>query len=94
MEESKLKNMVVLKNLPSNLIEEAIIVLKPNKNARKLEKIDNDKINKVEKSKNVIEKDFVVKEAEFVITSYISNVEKNVKKKKKLKQNRVKNIIG
>ena len=31
MEESKLKNMVVLKNLPSNLVEEAIIVLKSNK---------------------------------------------------------------
>ena len=27
MEESKLKNMVVLKNLPSNLVEEAIIIL-------------------------------------------------------------------
>ena len=45
MEESKLKNMVVLKNLPSNLVEEAIIILKSNKNVRRLEKIDKDKRN-------------------------------------------------
>ena len=30
METSKLKNMVVLKSVPSNIIEEAIIVLKKN----------------------------------------------------------------
>ena len=30
MESSNLKNMVVLKNLPSNLIDEAIIILKGN----------------------------------------------------------------
>ena len=31
MESSKLKNMVVLKNLPSNIVDEAIIVLKKRK---------------------------------------------------------------
>ena len=31
METSKLKNMVVLRNLPSNIVEEAIIILKTNK---------------------------------------------------------------
>ena len=35
MEESKLKNMVVLKNLPSNLIEEVIVILKSNKKVKK-----------------------------------------------------------
>ena len=30
METSNLKNMVVLKNVPSNMIEEAMIVLKKN----------------------------------------------------------------
>ena len=28
METSKMKNMVVLKNLPSNMIEEAIVIFK------------------------------------------------------------------
>ena len=46
MESSNLKNMVILRNLPSNLVEEAIIVLKTNKNAKKLEKIDYIAINK------------------------------------------------
>ena len=40
METSNLKNMVVLKNLPSNIVDEAIIVLKTNKKAKKLQKID------------------------------------------------------
>lgn len=40
MESSKMKNMVVLKNLPSNLIEEAIIVLKENKRAKHYQLIE------------------------------------------------------
>ena len=30
MDISQMKNIVVLKNLPSNMVEEAIVVLKPN----------------------------------------------------------------
>ena len=49
MEASNMKNMVVLKNLPSNLVEEAIVILKSSKKVKKLEKIDkNNKINKEE----------------------------------------------
>ena len=51
MEENKLKNMVVLKNLPSNLVEEAIIILKSSKKVKKLEKVDNDKKNEVKNLK-------------------------------------------
>ena len=40
MEKSKMKNVVVLKNLPSNLIEEAFVVVKYRKVARSLEYID------------------------------------------------------
>ena len=43
METSKLKNMVVLKNLPSNIVDEAIIVLKANKKVKKLQKIEQNK---------------------------------------------------
>ena len=75
MEESKLKNMVVLKNLPSNLVEEAIVILKSNKKVKKLEKIDKDVMNKTNKTQyDVNKKDFVVKEAELVVTSYISKI--------------------
>ena len=40
MEQSNLKNMVILKDIPSNIIEEAIIILKENKKAKRLEKIE------------------------------------------------------
>ena len=48
MDISTMKNMVVLRDLPSNLIEEAIVVLKANKKIKKLEYSEN----KSEKFKN------------------------------------------
>ena len=70
METSKMKNMVVLKNLPSNLVEEAIVILKSSKKVKKLEKIEkNKKINKNETVKK--EKDYILKEAEMLVNSYI-----------------------
>ena len=86
MESSNMKNMVILKNLPSNLVEEAIIILKSNKKAKKLEKID--KNNKIEKNENTAkERDYILKEAE--IQNYISKIEnnKNQKELKKAKAN-------
>ena len=75
MESSNMKNMVILKNLPSNLVEEAIIILKSNKKAKKLEKID--KNNKIEKTENKPkEKDYILKEAEMLIQNYISELKK------------------
>ena len=64
MEASKLKNMVILKNLPSNLVEEAIVILKENKKVKKLEKIDK---NKKTEYKRENKKDYVLKEAELKI---------------------------
>ncbi len=72
---SNMKNIVVLKNLPSNIIDEAIVILKSNKNAKKLELAEiNSKIQYKESNTN---KDYVVKEAENVIANYISKIEKN-----------------
>lgn len=81
MQESKLKNMVILKNLPSNLVEEAIIVLKSNKNARKLVKIE-DKNRKDNVAKKSIEKDYVLKEAEMLVSEYLSKIENHNKQLK------------
>lgn len=87
MEYSKMKNMVVLKNLPSNLVEEAIVILKSSKKVKKLEKIDNqNKPKKVEETKR--EKDYILKEAEMLVSSYISKLEDNNKQKQyKMKEN-------
>ena len=70
-----MKNIVVLKNLPSNLVEEAIVILKTNKEAKKLEYIDKAVNKNVSNSKRT--KEYMVKEAESVISSYISKIESN-----------------
>lgn len=82
MEGIKLKNIVVLKNLPSNLVEEAIVVLKSNKKVKKLEKVEKNKTieNEIEIKKD---KGYVLKEAEMLVSNYVSKLENqnNIKRK-------------
>lgn len=68
MNESKMKNMVVLKNLPSNIVEEAYVILKPNKNLK--QNIENQ-----ENQNTRISSEYVVKEAEMVVSNYLSKIE-------------------
>ena len=85
MEASKMKNMVVLKNLPSNLVDEAIIILKANKRVKKLEKLENpkDKNNTTESQKERKKDDsYILKEAEMLVSDYIIKLENNKNKKK------------
>ena len=80
METSNLKNMVVLKNLPSNIVDEAIIVLKTNKKAKKLQKIEkNNKTTENEENKK--DKEYILKEAEMLVNSYVSKIENKEDKK-------------
>ena len=72
METSKLKNMVVLRNLPSNLVDEAIIVLKSNKKIKKLEKIEKNRGTSLEKTKK--DKEYILKEAEMIVNEYMSKI--------------------
>ena len=74
MESSDMKNMVVLKNLPSNMVEEAIIIFKENQKVREKEFIEKgNKINSVEiQTKS---KDCILKEAEMLVTDYINRIE-------------------
>jgi len=75
MEVSNMKNIVVLKNLPSNLVEEAIVILKTNKEAKKLEYIEKNSKANIESGKKT--KEYMVREAESVISSYISKNKNN-----------------
>ena len=68
------KNMVVLKNLPSNLIEEAFVVLKDNVKVHKEELVGNKK--EENKTSNIKSKDYVIKEAEMIVSEYISKIER------------------
>ncbi len=79
-----MKNIVILKDLPSNLVEEAIVFLKENQKLKKPELIDietkqakgqaNKKEEKVRSSR-----DYIVNEAQMLIADYISKVENNHK---------------
>ena len=79
MQDSNLKNIVVLKNLPSNLVDEAIIILKSKKTAKRLEFIE--KKSNITYNRTKENKDYVIREGESVISSYISKLEKNNRKK-------------
>lgn len=80
MEDSRMKNMVVLKNLPSNLVEEAIVILKSSKKVKKLQKIE--KKTHIPEEKNIKrEKDYIIKEAEMLVSSYISRLESSCEQK-------------
>lgn len=78
MEKCKMKNVVVLRDLPSNLIEEAFVVVKSKKVARSLERIDGKNENIDRKNKD---DGYIVREAESVLSSYVSLVEKKDDKK-------------
>ena len=82
MEKNQMKNIVVLKNLPSNLVEEAFIILKSNKLAQSLKYIEKKESAKKQESKNK-SKDYIIREAEMVISNYISSLEKKEVKEDK-----------
>ena len=83
MQSSDMKNMVVLKNLPSNMVEEAIIIFKETQKVKQKELIDKSKnMNSTEmQSKS---REYILKEAEMLVTDYISKIEN----KKKLSNNK------
>lgn len=89
METSKMKNIIVLKNLPSNIVDEAIVILKQNKKIKKLEHIEKNKksINQQEEPKS---KEYILKEAEMIISNYIENSKKSENKDSLNKQERLK----
>lgn len=108
MDTSNMKNIVVLKDLPSNIVEEAIVFLKPNQKIRNLELVKKqtyeEKSNIKEKNKNTKDeksktKNYAVKEAEMVIADYITKIEnqkENSNKRNKnlqKKYNRLKKIV-
>ena len=82
MNTSKMKNIIVLKNLPSNIIDEAIVFLKTNKKVTARDSTDISKnINKTTNKTNT--RDYVMQEAENVITNYLSQIEEDKKIKVK-----------
>ena len=88
---SDMKNMIVLRDLPSNLIEEAFVVLKENKKIHKYQTIDNAKKGQ-ENTEIKNDKGYIIKEAEMLLKSYTEKLEKKPSNTKKLER-RYKNSI-
>ncbi len=83
MNVESMKNMVVLKNLPSNIVEEAIVVLKPNVKLKSLDLAESKAKNKKEESK-YNSKRYIINEAEMVVNNYLSKLEKDKKNNYKI----------
>ena len=79
MNKNDLKNIVVLKNLPSNIVDEAIVILKSNKKIKKIEVADKKNL----KISNTVPKNnmYVINEAEMIVNDYISKLENKEEKK-------------
>lgn len=99
MDINNMRNIVILKNLPSNLVEEAFVVLKKNQKIKKLEYAENNSDKFL--SDKVQEKDdeYIIKEAELLVSNYISKIENQDFSGKKLesamlkKYKRLKNLV-
>lgn len=87
MDISKMKNIVILKNLPSNIIDEAFVVLKSNKKICNLEKIENAKVSKTQQD-NKKDENYVLKEAEMLLSDCILKIEDKQKNNDKNIKNR------
>lgn len=86
------KNMVILKDLPSNIVDEAIVILKPNVKIKSKDLIDK-KSSKNKKTSN--SKKYIINEAEMIVNNYISKIEsdkKNSIKEKTKMENKYKRL--
>ena len=71
METSQMKNIVIIKNIPSNIVEEAIVFLKNDEKIKAKMLVNSNNENK----NNGKESDYIVNEAQMLISNYIKNME-------------------
>lgn len=84
MNTDNMKNMVILKDLPSNIVDEAIVILKPNVKLKSVDLKQNNNIKNKIKVENP--KKYIINEAEMIVANYISKIEDN--KNKNIKTNK------
>lgn len=97
MDSQKIKNVIILKNVPSNLIDEAIMVVKDKNKVKDINYSDlikhkeengiiqgvlkSEELKKIENIKKENRK-YVIKEAEVVVSNYIKRIEDNLSDRK------------
>ena len=100
MNPENMKNIIILKNLPSNLIDEAIVVVKNKKESKDINYktlmqdgksraiqgyMKEEELKKIENIKKE-ERNYIIKEAEMVVANYIAKIEKQILAEKKVKK--------
>ena len=90
MDVNKMRNMVILNDLPSNLIDEALIVFKEIQKIKKLEYAEKKSDKFSDEYDDKKENDYVVKEAELLISDYINKLENTEKPLRKNANNLIK----
>ena len=100
MNPENMKNIIILKNLPSNLIDEAIVVVKNKKESKDINYktlmqdgksraiqgyMKEEELKKIENIKKE-ERNYIIKEAEMVVANYIAKIEKQILDEKKVKK--------
>ncbi|MBO4816096.1 MAG: hypothetical protein J5507_04150 [Clostridia bacterium] len=79
MNKENMKNMVILRDLPSNIVEEAIVILKPNVKLKSLNIAEKEN-RKIKKNDVGDPKKYIINEAQMVISNYLTSIEKQKKK--------------
>lgn len=86
MQNNKVKNTIVLRGMASNVVDEAIVILKPNVKLKKLEHTKNF-------HENNSSKDLILKEAEQVVEEYVNKInQENLDRQKRKLEFRVKKL--
>ena len=75
MKISQMKNIIVLKDLPSNLVEEAIVILKNGSKVKNKEIIEKS-YNQIAWQEQGASSDIALKEAEYIVKNYMQTLEK------------------
>ena len=84
MEESRMKNMIILKDLPSNIVDEAFVILKQNKKIKLEDYAKNVQKEDKQPTTKYGARDYMVREAEMIIDNYLSNIENEKKGNKQI----------
>ena len=81
MDNNKIKNTIVLRGMASNIVDEAIAILKPNVRIKKTQAIKNIR----EKNRP---KEMILREAEHIIEEYVHRISEEELEKEKIKLKR------
>ena len=81
MENNKIKNTIILRGMASNIVDEAIVILKPHVRIKKTQCIKNIR----EKNSS---KELILKEAENIVSEYVSRISTKETENEKIKLKR------